>query len=286
MPRPEKPALLKWLYRLDGAGGVFSLRNLLYRGAQTVLRKNAIDAEGYTEANLTAFWNYVVAAQDEDERRGISRILTVVDQAALSLEWYTLKTNQDTAHHRKLSRLRHRPAFLNMIDAITNREYEALACVAMQLVGASEIRLTPAGTEGGVDFFALLRPPAHCHLFAGTTNPIRIIGQSKKYAREVGAKELKEFLWTMNEVKHRGEPKTNRIVPDWFHSVRGPIIGCMIGHCGFQSGAASRARNHGIIVADSLDLAEMLTLSRGIPEYLPGAVRATECVSRLRLLLQ
>jgi hypothetical protein len=172
-----------------------------------------------------------------------------------------------------------------MIDALTGREYEALACVAMKVVGASEITLTPSGTEGGIDFFALMRSPARCHLFAGSTNPIRLVGQSKKYTRQVGADKMKEFLETIDEVKHRGEPKTERVVPPWFHATRGPIVGCMIAHRGFQSGATSRARNHGIITADSLDIAEMLALSRGIPDDLDADARTAECLSRTRLLL-
>jgi hypothetical protein len=60
----------------------------------------------------------------------------------------------------------------------------------------------------------------------------------------------------------------------------------MIAHRGFQSGAMSRARNHGLITADSLDIAEMLALSRGIPDDLDADARTTECLSRARLLLR
>jgi Restriction endonuclease len=275
MPKPEKPALLKWLYRIDGHG-VFSLRDVLQVGAEIVLKKSTMEAEGYAEANLNTFWNYVLTAQDEDERRGIRRVLTIADSAARMLKWYAPRPGDNQKCIHDLARLRHRPAFLKMIDALTSREYEALACVAMKLIGASEVELTPGGTEGGVDFFALLLPPAHCHLFAGSTNPVRIIGQSKKYTSPVGVDKFKEFLTTITEVKHRGEPKTERVIPTWFQTVRGPIVGCMIAHSGFQSGSMTRARNHGIITADSLDVAEMLALSRGIPEHLNGPARATE----------
>jgi hypothetical protein len=284
MPKPEKPALLKWLYRVDG-DGVFSLRELLQTGARKVLNKGTMEAEGYAEANFKPFWNYVLNAQDDDERRGIRRVLTIADSAARTLEWYAPHPGYNPKQLRDLARLRDRPAFLRMIDSLTAREYEALACVAMKLVGAAEVELTPAGTEGGIDFFALLSPPAHCHLFSGGTNPVRIIGQSKRYTGPVAVDRFKEFLTTIAEVKHGGEPKTERVVPTWFRTVRGPIIGCMIAHCGFQSGSMSRARNHGIITADSLDLAEMLTLSRGIPEHLDGPARAANCLAKLRLLL-
>ena len=245
-----------------------------------------MDAEAYAEANLNVFWSYILAAQDDDERRGINRVLSIFDPAARLLRWYEAKSGSDLKQARKLLKLRHRPAFLTMIDELTSREYEALACVAMKLIGASEVSLTPAGTEGGVDFFALVPMPARCHLFAGGNNPVRIIGQSKKYTNPVQVDKFKEFLTTISEVKHRGEPKTERVVPPWFHSARGPIIGCMIAHSGFQSGATSRARNHGIITADSLDMAEMLTLSRSIPERLDVVARTRECRSRISVLLQ
>jgi hypothetical protein len=262
------------------------LRAVLQLGAEIVLKKSTMDAEGYAEANLNTFWNYVLAAQDQDERRGIRRVLTIADSSARMLEWCAPRAGDNQRCLRDLARLRHRPAFLRMIDALSSREYEALACVAMQLVGAYAVQLTPAGNEGGVDFFALLSPPANCHLFAGSTNPVRIIGQSKKYTSAVAVDKFKEFLTTINEVKHGGEPKTEKVVPTWFRTTRGPIVGCMIAHSGFQAGSMTRARNHGIVTADSLDVAEMLTLSRGLPEYLEGTARATECLSRLRSLLQ
>jgi hypothetical protein len=265
--------------------GVFGLQDILYRGAMVALGKAPPDAAAYCQANLNAFWNRILSAQDEDERRGLMRVLSVVDPAAHMMQWYQSAAGRDPKRARKLARLRHRPAFLRMIDALTDREYEALACVAMKVVGASEVTLTPSGTEGGVDFFALVSSPARCHLFAGSTNPIRIIGQSKKFTNPVGVDKMKEFLTTITEVKHRGEPKTERIVPPWFRAARGPIVGCMIAHRGFQSGATSRARNHGIITADSLDLAEMLALSRGIPDDLDAGARIAECLSRTRNLL-
>jgi hypothetical protein len=153
--------------------------------------------------------------------------------------------------------------------------------VALRFVGATETVLTPPGNEGGVDFFALLPAPGPCRLFSGGSHPLRIIGQSKKYLSAVQVGKFDENLKTIDEVNHGGEPKTEQFVPPWFHAVRGPIVGLMIAHTGFQAGAETRARKHGVIVADSLDVAEMLALSRGIPEYLSGTGRAAECRSRI-----
>jgi hypothetical protein len=284
MSRPEKPNLLKWLYRLEEDGS-FGMRTLLQRGAEAALEKDKMEAEAYAEANVNAFCKYVIAAQDEDERRGLSRVLTVVDPATYVFRWYSESNNLDSRRRRKLLRLRRRPAFLNMIDALTSREYEALACVAMNAAGASKISLTPPGNEGGVDFFALLPTPGKCHLFGGGANPVRVVGQSKKYSQAVQVDKLKEFLTTLQEVKHRGEPKTEKIVPPWFHGVRGPIVGCVIAHSGYQSGATSRARNHGVITADSLDVAEMLAMTKIFPEETDAAAQTRMCLEQLRAYL-
>ena len=277
MRQAETPSLLRWLYRLD-IDGVVNVRATLQRGAEIALRKTTIAAEAYAHANTDSFLNRIVTSQDEDARRGISRVITIVDRTSHLIRCYGELTGHSA---RRNARLRQRPAFLRMIDSLTTREYEALGCLAMRFAGASEVAVTRSGTEGGIDFFALISAPGRCHLFAGGNNALRIIGQSKKYVRPVSADKVKEFITTMDEVKFGGEPKTERIIPAWFRSAKGPIVGCIVGHNGFQSGAVSRARKHGIIIADSLDMAELIALSRGIPEHFQPAERLVYCKGEL-----
>jgi len=282
MRPPEKPALLRWLYRTE-FDAIVPFRDALQRAARDALGKDTLAAEAYVESNVKSVWSYLLRAQEEEERRGISRIFDVVDAMALTLRWCSLSGHGPPA--RRAAKLRHRPAMLRMIDHLSDREFEALGCVSLKLTGATETILTPAGNEGGVDFFGLIPSPGRCHLFSGGTHPLRIIGQSKKYSSAVQVGKFKEFLKTIDEVKHGGEPKTEKVVPSWFHEVRGPIIGLMIAHSGFQAGAQTRARKHGVIVADSLDMAEILALSRGIPEGLSPTERAANCQSRIHTLL-
>jgi hypothetical protein len=284
MPLPEKPALLRWLYRSEFED-VLPLKDVLQRGAHVVLGKDALAAEAYAESNLNAFWNYLLKEQESDNRRGVSRVFEIIDPMARTLRWCPVPSHSPSMQTRRIARLRHRPAMLSMIDTLDDREYEALACVSLSLVGASETLLTPPGNEGGVDFFALLPSPGRCHLFSGGHHPLRIVGQSKKYTNAMGAGEFKEFLTTMEEVKHGGQPKTEKVVPAWFRAVYGPIVGLVIAHSGFQSGAATRARQHGVLTAESLDIAEIVALSKAIPEHLAGADRAMECKSRIRALV-
>jgi hypothetical protein len=158
------------------------------------------------------------------------------------------------------------------------------AGVLLEALGASTVNLTRRGSDGGVDAFGLIARPYSSHLLASTNRPIRIVAQSKKYESSMHVKEMKEFLQTLSEVKHGGEPKTNAIVPSWFRSARGPIIGLVISHRGFQSGADSRARSHGILTADSLDVAEVIAL-KGALYGKRNIDKEKACLERISQLL-
>lgn len=274
---------MRWFYRSE-FDDIFAFTQKLQDAAQAALNKDAIAAEAYAESNAKTVWNYVMQAQEQDADRGISRIFEVLDPTAMTLRWCSPQPSGPIGTS-KAARLRQRPEILKLIDGLDDREFEALGCVAMTLAGATKVTLTPAGNEGGVDFFALVPLSSRCHLFSGGTHPIRVIGQSKKYSGAVQPGRLKEFLQTIDEVKYGGEAKTEKVVPAWFRAARGPIVGMMLAHRGFQSGAESRARRHGVITASSLDLAETMVLSRAIPADLPGPQRAAECKSRIEALL-
>jgi len=278
----EKPALLHWLYRQEFERPL-QIRDVVSEGAKHALRKSEADAEAYGEANATAFWRYLLSRQQEQRVRGLCSHFEVLDDVAKTLCWCGVGASvlSSTQQLRTQLRLRHRPAMLRMIDDLDDRQYEALGCVIAQLGGASHVSLTPPGNEGGVDFFALISLPSRCHLFRGGIHPLRIVGQCKKYERAVGEGAAKEFVETIQTVKYRGEQKIEQLVPAWFHATRGPIIGLMISHAGFQSGADTKARNHGLVFADTLDLAEVAALSRQLPESLDGGARAQLCLSRV-----
>ena len=50
-------------------------------------------------------------------------------------------------------------------------------------------------------------------------------------------------------------------MPNWFRGGKGPIIGLYVAHSGFQSGVSNAAAAHSILLADSVDLGEMIALS-------------------------
>lgn len=88
----------------------------------------------------------------------------------------------------------------------------------------------------------------------------------------------------MQNVRHLSE-RVRRHIPTWFHDSRGPIIGWIMSHSGYQTGAADEAKNHGIIISDTLDLAELICLSNTFHANLPPSNRADQLVDECRRLI-
>jgi len=166
-----------------------------------------------------------------------------------------------TSHpQKKLYRLLiSRPTYLRAIDNLSHREYEALPCMAIKMAGGRHWHLTPPGDEWGVDFFASLENSSIFPIFDGLRAPIRIVGQCKKYENRVTVKEVKEFSRTLEALRNR-KPELEKHVPNWFRVINGPIVPWLICHSAAQSGAFSLAKDEGIILSDSIDMAECLCL--------------------------
>ncbi|MCP4345201.1 MAG: hypothetical protein GY795_06705 [Desulfobacterales bacterium] len=73
-------------------------------------------------------------------------------------------------------------------------------------------------------------------------------------------------------------------LPHWFISSKGILIGCILAHSGAQSGSHAIANDHGIIIADSRDIAEILALhkkwnlaekDKGVTDFLRNGINNT-----------
>lgn len=261
--RSDKQRILGWLYRREYKTGIWNFQDELKQAAIEALGKDDIDAESYVRAHSRRRWNELTEACDLDAVRGLEPTFVVVDEISMRFRWYTADRTEGltSKKRRKLILLASRPCILSQIDTLSARDYEALSCVVCRALGANGVKLTSAGNEGGVDFYATIKFPAHSHLSFGAWGPIRIIGQCKMYQSPVSVEKVKAFVETIEGVKkdyagHYSE------APSWFKSARGPIVGWVIGHSGFQSGAKNWAKDHGIVWADSRDLAEILSQAR------------------------
>jgi hypothetical protein len=226
-----------------------------------VLNKDAISADAYTTSNEKAFWNYINKENATLAEFGISAAFKPYSAISRTFDCYPLPTNSALQDWHRALKLRSRPSILREIDVLSDRQYEALGAYVLESIGADKVSVTPHGGEGGVDFYASIGRVDSNLLIGSVTSPIRVVGQSKRYSEALQSGAFKEFLTTLEEVRHMSQPKTTAHIPTWFKAARGPIVGMVFAHNGFQSGADSRARSHGVIVADSLHLAEVIALS-------------------------
>ena len=279
----EKAQLLNWLLRQD-LTGVRSCRSLLDWAVRGCFKMDAVEAAAYTEATLFSFWNHVIKVTEGHAKRGISPSFSVQSSETRTFHCYPVPNEERGSLRRNAARAQERPAFLRMIDRMTDRQYEAMSCVLLEALGATKIDLTRPGCDGGIDVFGLIERAYASHLFGGAHHPIRFVVQAKMYKTAMPADRMKEFLQTLSELWHGGQLKTDAIVPNWFRAARGPIIGLVVSHNGFQAGADSRARSHGILTADSVDVAEVIAL-KGTLYSKKGTDKVDACLKRINQLL-
>lgn len=259
--------LIGWFYRESFPKGILNFDELLYQAVNSALSKSAIETEAYIERNLRQIWNALLENLDTDLKSGRSVIFEVKDREGMKLVWspsnITLAGSKKDKHHQ--ARLGARPSITRLIDTLSDREYEALGCVICQLIGATNTLLTPSGNERGIDFLATVSMPGKCHVFGGSNRLFRVVGQAKKYTSKVELKEVQRLNDTLHEIKYQ-TTSMQRLIPPWFRTASGPIVGWIMAHNGVQSGGLSYAMDHGIVVSDSIDLAEIATFSRQLGE--------------------
>lgn len=283
----QKQKIISALHRADIGGVPVDFRSLLARLAESELLLPRMDAEAFSDANLMRYWNWAQQENDAHVRRGCLPLLRAVSATsrAISSPIHAMISSHDPSQ-REVGKLAiSRAKLLRAIDALTDREYEALACVACSAIGSKSNVLTRRGNEGGIDFFASISVSSGAHIFAAPGAELRIVGQCKKYSSQATVGQMDQFIQTLQNVRHRSS-RVSAHIPAWFGDSRGPIVGWMISHAGFQTGASDQAKNHGIVTSDSLDVAEVLSLSPSFHSSLPPDGRASKIADECGLLLK
>jgi hypothetical protein len=280
----DKQRLLQWFYRQDALPGVQSFEALLRLAAERALGMATADAAGYAQRASARAWSDLLTATDVDLLYGRTPIIAVVDRDQRQFQWEAQRLLAGTLKERTRGyRLLAKSAILRRIDSLSNREYEALGCVVCSLIGATHVRLTGSSGEGGVDFFAFVPMPGPCHVFGGSGYAIRIVGQSKKYGSKLTVDRVRDFCETLNDIRYTStvvEP----LVPAWFRAAKGPIVGWMVAHSGAQSGSLTRANNHGVVLSDSVDFAEIASIARRLDTLQSPADRAALLVTKTSMI--
>lgn len=273
---------IHWFCRQDMVPGVINHDDVLRNAHLEIENAGSISADQFVLANKVRYWNDLRKHSDSLEDRGIPCLINVIDDSSRRFEYgaYGLRRSSIRSHKILGVRLERRPSILRMIQDLGDRDYEAVGCVLSEFLGARHTHLTPQGREAGIDFVALLKLNGSSHIFGGGQGELRVVGQSKKWKSRVKQATIHEFATVLDMVHN-----LNRLVlphlPNWFRESRAPIIGCLVSHVGFQSGAIRSAADRGIVLIDSLDVSHCFALSRRIPINAPLNEVVGACKSKI-----
>jgi hypothetical protein len=257
----ERKKIYRFFTRKEIGNGNVSFDDILLEAIEVCLGKIGLVRDNYFDANVGRLWNYLLQEQENQHNlNGINPIFKVVNSTSRTICCY-VSEKFSVSNDRKYYLLKSRPYLLNEIDLLNPREYEALAAFVCKLLGANNILLTPSGNEAGIDFVATIKFHENSHYLLGSNGPIRIIGQCKKYSSAVQVDKIKEFTTTLNEV-HNLHQKVRKVLPSWFSQAKGPILGWVISHSGFQQGAKDKGKEYGLILSETRDLGEIIAASK------------------------
>lgn len=282
----DKQRILRWFYRQAFPDGQLKFDELFLQAVGGALSLDELGTEAFTEKNKLPYWNELLKSIDRDRQSGRAPLFYCDDVYERQVVWFAnhMRRSGSASKSRTGTRLMARPFMLRIIDGLDDRQYEALACVVAQILGARHTLLTPKGNEAGIDSFSMIGVNSRSHIFGPAGGEFRVVVQSKKSGRPASVDEMKEFVATLDDVR-RLNPTVFKQVPVWFRRSRVPIVGWFIAHNGVQSGAAEKAQEHGIVVSDSVDMAEVLAMARSVEEHRSAKDRAEHLRIRVSKVL-
>lgn len=161
--------------------------------------------------------------------------------------------------------------YLLMVD---DYDFQFVCAGAMMLAEAEEMRVSPKGDEGGIDFYGrlMLRRPSNeveTGLMHTTILPRRllVLGQAKRYKKDVriGRPEIQQISAQFKDCieKYEGNPRppSHRVPESYYH--RGePWLGVCITTASFADTSEGAVSASGIVLVGGCQLSQFLAFHR------------------------
>ncbi len=276
----NKQKIFAWFYKKSFSSRVFRFETILRDAAKNALQLGQLDSEAFIVNNLNTYWNYLLENQENDIKKRRQPLFKIVNKSRKTVQWlpHYISIQKSKVFSESIKA---RPQIYQKICLLNEQLYENASCIACRAIGAKHVHLTPRSAEGGIDFFASFENITKNHIFWNRIGSFRIIGQSKFYSEKAGVGLLRDFIASIEDVYKRNT-EILKIIPNWFIESDGPIIGWLIAHSGFQSGVIGKAKSHGIILSDSIDISEVFALSNFLSRKKTPLSRSILCDSLIR----
>jgi hypothetical protein len=253
----ERKTIIDRLFRLTPRTGVTNIVELSQLTIREFGEACTLADEEFIFRYRRSIWNSLFELQDKMIHVGIDPYFHSVDQTRYLLRWNLC----DGLSSKKKWQARNRAKILRLLYSLNDRQYEYACGLACKLSGGMRVAVTPKGGEFGIDFVALLPAYGGAKAICAGVNGLRIVGQAKMYNSPVPREKVQALTSVITSVKER-RPEIVSILPGWFFTSKSPIIGWIVGHSGFQSGSIQYGGDHGIVLSDSIELADMLTIPK------------------------
>lgn len=254
----ENKKILEYMYRIKYTDEEYFFEDIVKQAIIRGLKTDSSKAEAMATEKVNRLWCQYKKQHAEDTENGVVPLFLITNEYERKVKWIDNKTLNVQRCYYKI-----RPDLYRFFDSLSDREYEIMACVVCEVLGADKINLTPKGNEGGIDFFARIPFSPKSHFLFGVKGPIRIVGQCKKYKSKDNVGHMREFITTLDNVYNRSY-RAGEVLPEWFKLEKGNIFGWHISNLGHQSGALDMAKNYGILVSDTKQLIDILCSSKSI----------------------
>lgn len=276
--------ILRQFYRTDYSAVVIDFDEAVRSILCQSLNLSTMECDRVIGSYIREYWNELRRLGEADQQVGMEAPIRIVDLGGrrFSPSWRALLASERRRERALGYAMKVRPYLLSAIDQLSWREFEGLGAVFMRSLGASRVRVGPGGDEGGVDFCALVPGHFRCHVFGGYPGQMRVIGQCKRFATPISLDRMQVFTSVLDDARRRHEKVMSQL-PDWWQRSSGPIVGVFVSYTGFQSGALTRAREHGVMCAADVDVAHAMSLSRILPWHQPATQRASELIRLSKL---
>lgn len=151
-------------------------------------------------------------------------------------------------------------ALIQAINEISWQDFENLCKSILKQKGINQIQRTAKNQEG-VDFCGLVNIGGHptCG-FIPTSFEVRIIGQVKHVAKKITPIQIRSFH-TYYESVQRGDTAVTKKLPQWFTSVKSPILCIFMTTSSYTHRASDFAKQEWIILKTGEQIAEDLITS-------------------------
>ena len=137
------------MYRIKFDDSNYTFEEILKNCILDELTHDSSKAELMALNKVNRLWNKYRKEYEEDKENGVVPLFSIINENEKVVQW--IGDSSDIGIRKEHFKIR--PDLYDFMDRLDEREYEKMACIICEFLGADKILLTDPGNEGGIDSF-------------------------------------------------------------------------------------------------------------------------------------